>query len=46
LGEFIFKYDAVLKEASPDRAVMEFVECAYAAGADAAKWDRAALERR
>jgi hypothetical protein len=46
LGEFIFKYDAVLKQASPDRALLEFVESAYAAGADAAKWDRAALERR
>ena len=46
LGEFIFNYDAVLKEASRDKAVMEFLECAYAAGADAAKWDRAALERR
>src|SRR5580704_4901945 len=46
LGEFIFKYDAVLAEASPEKAVMEFVESAYAAAADAAKWDRAALERR
>jgi len=46
LGEFIFKYDAVLAEASPEMAVMEFVESAYAAAADAAKWDRAALERR
>jgi hypothetical protein len=46
LGEFIFKYDAVLAEASPEKAVMEFVESAYAAAADAAKWDRVALERR
>jgi Family of unknown function (DUF5996) len=46
LGEFIFKYDAVLKQASPEMAVMEFVESAYSAAADAAKWDRAALERR
>jgi len=46
LGEFIFKYDAVLTQAAPDAAVMEFVESAYAAAADAAKWDRAALERR
>ena len=46
LGEFIFKYDAVLKEASPEAAVLEFVESAYGAAADAAKWDRAALERR
>jgi hypothetical protein len=46
LGEFLFKYDAALKEASPDVALMKFLESAYAAGADAAKWDRAALERR
>jgi hypothetical protein len=46
LGEFIFKYDAVLKQASPDMAMMEFLESAYSAAADAAKWDRAALERR
>ena len=46
LGEFIFKYDAVLKEASPETAVVEFLESSYAAAADAAKWDRAALERR
>jgi hypothetical protein len=45
LGEFIFKYDAVLEQAHPEAAVMEFVESAYAAAADAAKWDRAALER-
>jgi hypothetical protein len=46
LGEFIFKYDAVLKEVSPEKALTEFVESAYAVSADAAKWDRAALERR
>jgi hypothetical protein len=46
LGEFFFKYDAVLKEASPEMALMEFVQSSYAAAADAAKWDRVALERR
>ena len=46
LGEFIFKYEAVLKEASRDKALTEFLESAYVAAADAAKWDRAALERR
>ena len=46
LGEFLFKYDAVLKEASPEDALMEFLESGYGAAADAAKWDRAALERR
>jgi hypothetical protein len=46
LGEFILKYDEVLKEMSPEKALMEFLETAYAAAADAAKWDRVALERR
>ena len=46
LGEFIFKYDALLKEASPEKALLEFLESSYAAAADVAKWDRAALERR
>jgi hypothetical protein len=46
LGEFIFKYDALLKEASPEKSLMEFLEGAYGAAADVAKWDRAALERR
>jgi hypothetical protein len=46
LGEFIFTYDAVRAETFPEKALIEFVESAYAAAADAAKWDRAALERR
>ena len=46
LGEFIFKYDAVRAQASPKGALMEFLESSYAAAADVAKWDRAALERR
>jgi Family of unknown function (DUF5996) len=45
LGEFIFKYDAMRAEASLEKALMEFLESSYAAAADAAKWDRAALER-
>jgi hypothetical protein len=45
LGEFIFKYDAVREQVSPEGALMEFLENAYAAAADAARWDRAALER-
>jgi hypothetical protein len=46
LGEFIFKYEDVRAQASPEEALMEFLESAYAAAADAAKWDRAALERQ
>ena len=45
LGEFILKYDEVRASAAPADAVMGFLETTYAAGADAAKWDRKGLER-
>lgn len=45
LGEFIFKYDALRAQASPDNALMEFLQSSYDVAADLAKWDRAALER-
>ena len=45
LGEFILKYDEVRASNDPEAAVMSFLETTYAAGADAAGWDRAALER-
>ena len=46
LGEFMFKYEAMRTLDDPAGALKEFVESAYAAAADSAKWDRAALERR
>jgi hypothetical protein len=45
LGEFILKYDEVRRAESPETVLMEFLESTYAACADAAHWDRAALER-
>jgi hypothetical protein len=45
LGEFILKYDEVRTSSSPEDAVMSFLETTYVAGADAAGWDRKALER-
>ncbi len=45
LGEFILKYEDLRRESSPDKALLEFLGSTYEAGADAAKWDRAALER-
>ena len=45
LGEFLMKYEEFRREPSPDRALMEFLESTYMAAADAAKWDRVALER-
>jgi hypothetical protein len=46
LGEFIFRYNDLRHEPSPDAALLEFIESAYSAAADAAKWDRDLLERR
>lgn len=44
LGEFILPYDAVRSAADPDGALLDFLQSTYEAAADAAKWDRAALE--
>jgi hypothetical protein len=44
LGEFILPYDAVRTAAAPDRALFEFLQSSYEAAANAAKWDRDALE--
>ena len=45
LGEFVLMYDAVRLARSPSAALRAFCESTYAAGADLAQWDRAALER-
>jgi hypothetical protein len=45
LGEFLLPYDEVRSAASPAQVVMEFLATTYAACADAANWDRAALDR-
>ena len=44
LGEFILPYDAVRTAANPDQTLLEFLQSSYEAAADAAKWDRDALE--
>jgi hypothetical protein len=44
LGEFILPYDAVRSAAAPDDALLAFLQSSYEAAADAATWDRAALE--
>ena len=43
-GEFILPYDAVRTAAQPDQALLEFLQSTYEAAANAAKWDRDALE--
>jgi hypothetical protein len=45
LGEFILPYDAVADTPSPDDALLDFMQSTYAACADCAGWERAALER-
>ncbi len=45
LSEFILMYDDMRKAASPETVLMEFLQSCYEAGANLAKWDRAALER-
>jgi hypothetical protein len=44
LGEFILPYDAVRTAAASDQALLEFLQSTYEAAANAAKWDRDALE--
>jgi Family of unknown function (DUF5996) len=43
-GEFFLPYDAVRRSASPEQALLSFVESTYVAGATLAGWDRASLE--
>lgn len=44
LQEFVLPYEVVASAASPDEVLTEFLETTYAAAADLAHWDRAALE--
>jgi hypothetical protein len=45
MSEFLFMYDEMRKAASPDAALMDFLQSTYEAGANLAKWERASLER-
>lgn len=45
LAEFVLPYTAVRTAADPDSVLLEFLQATYEAAADAAGWDRAALER-
>jgi hypothetical protein len=45
LVDFILPYESVRTLSSPDDAVLEFFQSVYDAGADLARWDRAALDR-
>jgi hypothetical protein len=45
LGEFIYLYDDVRREPSPEEALLTFLQSSYEAGATLAQWDRNLLER-
>jgi hypothetical protein len=44
LGEFILPYDAMRTDAKPDEMLLDFLQTTYEAAANAAHWDRGALE--
>jgi hypothetical protein len=44
LGEFLLPYEDMRKAADPSATLMDFLTSTYAAAADTADWDRAALE--
>jgi Family of unknown function (DUF5996) len=45
LGEFIYLYEDLRQEPSPDEALLAFLQSSYEAGANLAQWDRTSLER-
>ena len=45
MSEFFLMYDDVRRAESPSNMLLEFLQSTYDAGANLAKWDRAALER-
>jgi hypothetical protein len=46
LKEFILPYEAVRRSASPETALLGFMQSTYEAGANLGNWNRAELERR
>ena len=46
LREFVLPYEAVRSARRPDEKLLQFLQTTYEAGADLARWDRQALERR
>jgi hypothetical protein len=45
LSEFVLPYEVVRTAADPDTVLLAFLQSTYKAAADAARWDRNALER-
>jgi hypothetical protein len=45
IGQFLVDYDVVRRAASPDAALLDFMQSTHEAAANRGRWDRAALER-
>jgi len=45
VGQFLIDYDTIRAAASPDDALLAFMQSTYEAAANNAKWERKALER-
>jgi hypothetical protein len=45
MKEFFLMYDDVRSDPAPKRALLDFLQSTYDAGANLGKWDRAELER-
>jgi len=45
LREFVLPYDAVRESASPDDALLDFLQTTYETAANLGGWDRKSLER-
>ena len=45
LGQFLYRYDDLRAAADPEKALLEFFQSTYEAGADRGGWDRLVLER-
>ncbi len=45
LAEYVLPYESVRTAPDPDAHLLAFLQCTYEAAADAAEWDRTALER-
>lgn len=45
MSEFLLHYDDVRQSNSPEETLFEFLQSTYEAGANLARWERAALER-
>ena len=46
VGQFLIDYDAIRTAASPDDALLAFMQSTYEAAANCGNWERGALERQ